>query len=92
MAEAESKWKHTALLVIDMQVLIFFFPFLSNITFVSLIYSEFYFLQKDLILPYSPASVKGGEAIVPNVIKAVEVARSRLIPIIWVYHEQIYYY
>ncbi|KAL1533429.1 putative inactive nicotinamidase isoform X1 [Salvia divinorum] len=58
MAEA---WKHTALLVIDM--------------------------QKDLILPYSPASVKGGEAIVPNVIKAVEVARSRDIPIIWVVRE-----
>ncbi|KAH6755643.1 Isochorismatase family protein [Perilla frutescens var. hirtella] len=61
MGEAELKWKHTALLVIDM--------------------------QKDLILPYSPASVKGGEAIVPNVIKAVEVARSRLIPIIWVVRE-----
>ncbi|KAH6801474.1 Isochorismatase family protein [Perilla frutescens var. hirtella] len=44
-------------------------------------------MQKDLILPYSPASVKGGEAIVPNVIKAVEVARSRLIPIIWVVRE-----
>lgn len=28
--------------------------------------------------------VKGGSAIVPNVIKAVEVARSREIPIIWV--------
>lgn len=28
--------------------------------------------------------VKGGEAIVPNVIKAVEVARGRGIPIIWV--------
>lgn len=28
--------------------------------------------------------VKGGAAIVPNVIKAVEVARSRQIPIIWV--------
>ncbi|KAH6781332.1 Isochorismatase family protein [Perilla frutescens var. frutescens] len=44
-------------------------------------------MQKDLILPYSPASVKGGEAIVPNVIKAVEVARSRLLPIIWVVRE-----
>lgn len=35
-------------------------------------------------MPYSPARVKDGEAIVPNVIKAVEVARSRFIPIIWV--------
>lgn len=61
MVDAELKWKHTALLVIDM--------------------------QKDLILPYSPAHVKDGEAIVPNVIKAVEVARSRLIPIIWVVRE-----
>ncbi|KAL3824372.1 hypothetical protein ACJIZ3_020401 [Penstemon smallii] len=31
--------------------------------------------------------VKGGEAIVPNVIKAVDVARSRGIPIIWVVRE-----
>lgn len=28
--------------------------------------------------------VRGGAAIVPNVIKSVEVARSRQIPIIWV--------
>ncbi|XP_047961313.1 probable inactive nicotinamidase At3g16190 isoform X1 [Salvia hispanica] len=55
------EWKHTVLLVIDM--------------------------QKDLILPYSPAAVKGGEAIVPNVINAVEVARNRDIPIIWVVRE-----
>ncbi|XP_057797236.1 probable inactive nicotinamidase At3g16190 [Salvia miltiorrhiza] len=57
----ELKWKHTALIVMDM--------------------------QRGLILPYSRASVKGGEAIVPNVIKAVQVARSRQIPIIWVVRE-----
>ncbi|XP_042036933.1 probable inactive nicotinamidase At3g16190 isoform X1 [Salvia splendens] len=44
-------------------------------------------MQKDLILPYSPAAVKGGEAIVPNVIKAVELARNRDLPIIWVVRE-----
>lgn len=42
------------------------------------------FFQKDFILPGGPMHVKGGEAIVPNVIKAVEVARGRGIPIIWV--------
>ncbi|KAI5651269.1 hypothetical protein M9H77_37274 [Catharanthus roseus] len=57
----DSKWKNTALLVIDM--------------------------QKDFILPGGPMLVEGGRAIVPNVIKAVEVARSRGIPIIWVVRE-----
>ncbi|KAK4413857.1 putative inactive nicotinamidase [Sesamum alatum] len=42
-------------------------------------------MQKDFI--YGPMHVKGGEAIVPNVIKAVEVARSRSIPVIWVVRE-----
>lgn len=40
--------------------------------------------QKDFIVPGGPMLVKGGEAIVPNVIKTVEVARNRGIPIIWV--------
>ncbi|KAG8388345.1 hypothetical protein BUALT_Bualt02G0116000 [Buddleja alternifolia] len=44
-------------------------------------------MQKDFILPGGPMYVKGGEAIVPNVAKAVEVARSRCIPIIWVVRE-----
>ncbi|KAL7152462.1 hypothetical protein ABFS83_04G098700 [Erythranthe nasuta] len=44
-------------------------------------------MQKDFILPGGPMHVRGGEAIVPNVIKAVEVARNRLIPIIWVVRE-----
>ncbi|KAL0380457.1 UNVERIFIED_CONTAM: putative inactive nicotinamidase [Sesamum angustifolium] len=44
-------------------------------------------MQKDFILPGGPMHVKGGEAIVPNVIKAVEVARSRSIPVIWVVRE-----
>lgn len=57
----DSRWKGTALLVIDM--------------------------QKDFILPGGLTHVKGGEAIVPNVIKAVEVARSRGIPVIWVVRE-----
>ncbi|XP_027168239.1 probable inactive nicotinamidase At3g16190 isoform X1 [Coffea eugenioides] len=61
MAETDSKWKKTALLVIDM--------------------------QNDFILPGGPMLVKGGQAIVPNVIKAVEVARGRGIPIIWVVRE-----
>lgn len=29
--------------------------------------------------------VKGGQAIVPNVVEAVEVARTRKIPVIWVF-------
>lgn len=41
--------------------------------------------QKDFILPDAPMLVRGGEAIVPNVIKTVEVARNRGIPIIWVF-------
>ncbi|XP_051119628.1 probable inactive nicotinamidase At3g16190 [Andrographis paniculata] len=41
-------------------------------------------MQKDFISKTSPVRVDGGVAIVPNVIKAVDVARSRGIPIIWV--------
>ncbi|KAL3511770.1 hypothetical protein ACH5RR_024487 [Cinchona calisaya] len=44
-------------------------------------------MQNDFILPGGPMHVKGGQAIVPNVIKAVEVARGRGIPIIWVVRE-----
>ncbi|GFQ07282.1 probable inactive nicotinamidase at3g16190 [Phtheirospermum japonicum] len=44
-------------------------------------------MQKDFILASSPVHLKGGEAIVPNVIKTVEVARNRSIPIIWVVRE-----
>ncbi|OWM76493.1 hypothetical protein CDL15_Pgr005457 [Punica granatum] len=56
------KWKHTALLVIDM--------------------------QKDFVEEEdSPMRVNGGEAIVPNVIEAVEVARRRGILVIWVVRE-----
>ncbi|KZV26077.1 hypothetical protein F511_06003 [Dorcoceras hygrometricum] len=60
-AAADSKWRNTALLVIDM--------------------------QNDFILPGGPMHVKGGEAIVPNAIKAIEVSRSRGIPVIWVVRE-----
>ncbi|XP_015162271.1 probable inactive nicotinamidase At3g16190 isoform X3 [Solanum tuberosum] len=44
-------------------------------------------MQKDFILPGAPMLVRDGEAIVPNVIKTVEVARNRGIPIIWVVRE-----
>ncbi|VFQ90432.1 unnamed protein product [Cuscuta campestris] len=44
-------------------------------------------MQNDFILPGGPLCVRGGEAIVPGVIKAVEVARSRGMPIIWVVRE-----
>ncbi|KAL2516207.1 putative inactive nicotinamidase [Forsythia ovata] len=61
MAAADTKWKNTALLVIDM--------------------------QNDFILPGGQTHLKGGQDIVPNVIKAVEIARIRGIPIIWVVRE-----
>ncbi|XP_073134215.1 probable inactive nicotinamidase At3g16190 [Henckelia pumila] len=44
-------------------------------------------MQKDFILPSSPVHLRGAEAIVPNVVKAVEVARSRGVHIIWVVRE-----
>ncbi|XP_031090464.1 probable inactive nicotinamidase At3g16190 isoform X1 [Ipomoea triloba] len=44
-------------------------------------------MQNDFILPGGPMHVGGAQAIVPNVIKAVEVARNRGIPIIWVVRE-----
>nr|GMD30431.1 probable inactive nicotinamidase At3g16190 isoform X1 [Ipomoea batatas] len=44
-------------------------------------------LLNDFILPSSPIHLRGGQAIVPNVIKAVEVARNRGIPVIWVVRE-----
>ncbi|XP_071903194.1 probable inactive nicotinamidase At3g16190 isoform X5 [Coffea arabica] len=88
MAETDSKWKKTALLVIDMQVLAILLPSI-DLTFNSeTLYSlEFGCFQNDFILPGGPMLVKGGQAIVPNVIKAVEVARGRGIPIIWVVRE-----
>lgn len=54
-------WKHTALLVIDM--------------------------QNDFLREDCPLFVKGGRAIVPNVIKAVQVARQRGVLIVWVVRE-----
>lgn len=56
-----SKWKKTALLVIDM--------------------------QKDFILPGGALLVDGGASIVPNVIKAVQVARQRGMLVVWVVRE-----
>ncbi|GER45003.1 peroxyureidoacrylate/ ureidoacrylateamidohydrolase RutB [Striga asiatica] len=44
-------------------------------------------MQKDFISPASPVHLKSGESIVPNVIKAVELARNRDIPVIWVVRE-----
>ncbi|XP_031277803.1 probable inactive nicotinamidase At3g16190 [Pistacia vera] len=58
---ANSKWSHTALLVIDM--------------------------QNDFILDDGLMRVDGGKAIVPNVIKTVEMARQRGILVIWVVRE-----
>ncbi|GMI86137.1 hypothetical protein like AT3G16190 [Hibiscus trionum] len=58
------KWKHTALLVIDM--------------------------QNDFILDDGLMRVNGGKAIVPNVVKAVEIARQRGILVVWVVREHDY--
>ncbi|KAF9614591.1 hypothetical protein IFM89_019374 [Coptis chinensis] len=44
-------------------------------------------MQKDFIVPNGLLRVDGGEAIVPSVIKAVDVARQRGIPVIWVVRE-----
>lgn len=42
------------------------------------------FLQKDFIDVDGPMLVKGGKAIVPNVIEAVQIARQRGILVVWV--------
>lgn len=44
-------------------------------------------MQKDFILPGAPLLVDGGAAIVPNVIKAVQVARQRGMLVVWVVRE-----
>ncbi|XP_054779569.1 probable inactive nicotinamidase At3g16190 isoform X2 [Prosopis cineraria] len=44
-------------------------------------------MQRDFIEDGGPMVVKGGKAVVPNVIKAVEVARQRGILIVWVVRE-----
>ncbi|KAL3005116.1 hypothetical protein AAZX31_08G201000 [Glycine max] len=44
-------------------------------------------MQKDFIEDGRPMLVKGGKYIVPNVIKAVDVARQRGILIVWVVRE-----
>lgn len=44
-------------------------------------------MQKDFIKDESPVNVKGGKDVVPNVIKAVEIARQRGILIVWVVRE-----
>lgn len=44
-------------------------------------------MQNDFIFPGSPMHVAGGEAIVPNVIRAVSVARKRGFLVIWVVRE-----
>ncbi|PKU71176.1 hypothetical protein MA16_Dca014801 [Dendrobium catenatum] len=41
-------------------------------------------MQNDFILPGGPMHVAGGQAIVPEVIRAVSVARDRGIYVIWV--------
>ncbi|KAK8503388.1 hypothetical protein V6N13_016598 [Hibiscus sabdariffa] len=47
-------------------------------------------LLNDFILEDRPARVNGGKAIVPNVIKAVEIARDRGILVVWVVRENDY--
>ncbi|OIW17147.1 hypothetical protein TanjilG_21124 [Lupinus angustifolius] len=44
-------------------------------------------MQRDFIEDEAPLLVKGGKDIVPNVIKAVEVARHRGLHIVWVVRE-----
>ncbi|XP_077219119.1 putative inactive nicotinamidase At3g16190 isoform X2 [Tasmannia lanceolata] len=44
-------------------------------------------MQNDFILPGAPMHVAGGPAIVPAVVKAVEIARDHGISIIWVVRE-----
>lgn len=44
-------------------------------------------MQKDFILAGSPVFVAGGAAIVPSVVKAVEIARQRGMLVIWVVRE-----
>ncbi|KAL8056147.1 hypothetical protein ABFX02_04G100700 [Erythranthe guttata] len=44
-------------------------------------------MQKDFISPGGVMHVKAFKDVVPNVIKAVEIARNRLFPIIWVVRE-----
>ncbi|KAI9107923.1 hypothetical protein K1719_021259 [Acacia pycnantha] len=44
-------------------------------------------MQRDFIKDGGPMLVKGGKAIVPNVVKAVEVARQNGILIVWVVRE-----
>lgn len=44
-------------------------------------------MQKDFILPGGPLAVDGGAAIVPNVIKVVQVARERGMLVVWVVRE-----
>ncbi|XVF74558.1 hypothetical protein PTKIN_Ptkin13bG0119300 [Pterospermum kingtungense] len=47
-------------------------------------------MQNDFILEDRLTKVNGGQAIVPNVIKAVEMARQRGILVIWVVREHDY--
>nr|XP_011466682.1 PREDICTED: probable inactive nicotinamidase At3g16190 isoform X2 [Fragaria vesca subsp. vesca] len=44
-------------------------------------------MQKDFIDGDGPVLVKGGKAIVPNVIEAVQIARQRGILVVWVVRE-----
>jgi len=46
--------------------------------------NDFVMLQKDFIEDWSPVALKAGKDIVPNVVKAVEIARERGMLIVWV--------
>ncbi|RDX67246.1 putative inactive nicotinamidase, partial [Mucuna pruriens] len=80
-------WNRTALLVIDMQVLTYLLTFQCHNVFGEIEDSLSLSLQKDFIEDWSPVALKGAKEIVPNVIKAVEVARQRGILIVWVVRE-----
>lgn len=48
------------------------------------LFGGFVMLQKDFIEDWSPVALKAGKDIVPNVVKAVEIARERGMLIVWV--------
>lgn len=43
-------------------------------------------MQNDVMLPGAPLLVDGAAAIVPNVIKSVELARERGMLVVWVFY------
>ena len=75
------QWNHTALLVIDMQVLSYSLLDIHNSLLNLLPILRF---QKDFIDEGSPFAIPGARAILPSVYRAVEIARKRGVFVIWV--------